>query len=215
MGGAGNRQDQRARGNAPQLLEKYKALARDAQMAGDRVQTEYYLQFADHYFRVVSETRARFEDQRPRREEVQSDDDYDDEDGNELNADEAAEPRREQPQQREVRPERADREERFRGREDRPRGDRPRRDRDGERGGYAARSGGGEDMDEAPEGVADGVSSLDLDRLPPAIARPVMADDEDEEAPEVQAVERDEPEDDRPRRTRRPRRPREGAPVAA
>ena len=60
----GNRQDNRQRGNAAQLLEKYKSMARDAQLAGDRVQSEYYLQFADHYFRVLSESRARFEDQR-------------------------------------------------------------------------------------------------------------------------------------------------------
>jgi hypothetical protein len=58
-----NRIDNRQRGNAAQLLEKYKTLARDAQMAGDRVNTEYYLQFADHYFRVLSENRARFEEQ--------------------------------------------------------------------------------------------------------------------------------------------------------
>ena len=44
----GNRIDSRNRGNAAQLLEKYKNLARDAQMSGDRVNTEYYLQFADH-----------------------------------------------------------------------------------------------------------------------------------------------------------------------
>ncbi|MDF0490619.1 DUF4167 domain-containing protein [Sphingomonas sp. H39-1-10] len=61
----GNRIDNRARGNAAQLLEKYKALARDAQMQGDRVNTEYYLQFADHYFRVLAETRARFEETNP------------------------------------------------------------------------------------------------------------------------------------------------------
>ena len=67
-GQPGNRQDNRQRGNAAQLLEKYKSMARDAQLAGDRVQTEYYLQFADHYFRVLSENRARMEDQRPRRE---------------------------------------------------------------------------------------------------------------------------------------------------
>ncbi|MDP8995341.1 MAG: DUF4167 domain-containing protein, partial [Pseudomonadota bacterium] len=42
----GNRQDNRQRGNAAQLLEKYKALARDAQMGGDRVQAEYYHQYA-------------------------------------------------------------------------------------------------------------------------------------------------------------------------
>src|SRR3546814_9800495 len=40
------------------MIEKYRNLARDAQLAGDRVQTEYYLQFADHYFRVVSDFRA-------------------------------------------------------------------------------------------------------------------------------------------------------------
>lgn len=61
----GNRIDSRARGNAAQLLEKYKNLARDAQMQGDRVNTEYYLQFADHYFRVLAETRSRFEEQNP------------------------------------------------------------------------------------------------------------------------------------------------------
>src|SRR5690348_10945294 len=54
-------------------------MARDSQLAGDRVQTEYYLQFADHYFRVLSESRARFEEQNPRR---QRDDDLD-EDGDE------------------------------------------------------------------------------------------------------------------------------------
>ncbi|MDO6416535.1 DUF4167 domain-containing protein [Sphingomonas sp. BIUV-7] len=61
----GNRIDNRARGNAAQLLEKYKSLARDAQMQGDRVNTEYYLQFADHYFRVLSESRSRFDEPRP------------------------------------------------------------------------------------------------------------------------------------------------------
>lgn len=60
----GNRIDNRARGNANQLYEKYKTLARDAQMQGDRVLSEYYFQFADHYFRVLSESRSRFEDQR-------------------------------------------------------------------------------------------------------------------------------------------------------
>ena len=58
----GNRIDNRSRGNAAQLLEKSKALARDSQMSGDRVNTEYYLQFADHYFRVLAETRSRLEE---------------------------------------------------------------------------------------------------------------------------------------------------------
>ena len=65
----GNRQDNRSRGNASQLLEKYKSLARDAQLQGDRVQSEYYLQYADHYFRVLNESRARFEEQRRQRDD--------------------------------------------------------------------------------------------------------------------------------------------------
>lgn len=66
---AGNRTDARQRGNANQLHEKYKNLARDAQMQGDRVTAEYYLQFADHYFRVLNEHRARQEEYRERQEE--------------------------------------------------------------------------------------------------------------------------------------------------
>jgi hypothetical protein len=68
-GGGGqqlNRIDSRARGNAPQLLEKYRKLAQDAHLNGDRVQAEYYLQFADHYFRVIADTRTRQEEQRSR-----------------------------------------------------------------------------------------------------------------------------------------------------
>jgi hypothetical protein len=60
MGGGnnyGNRLDNRQRGNASQLLEKYRALARDAQQAGDRVTAEYYLQYADHYYRVLGDYR--------------------------------------------------------------------------------------------------------------------------------------------------------------
>lgn len=65
-GDNGNRIDSRARGNAPQLLEKYRNMARDAQLAGDRVNTEYYLQFADHYFRVIADNRARQEEHQVR-----------------------------------------------------------------------------------------------------------------------------------------------------
>lgn len=65
-GDNGNRIDNRARGNAAQLLEKYKNMARDAQMMGDRVNAEYYLQFADHYFRVLADNRARQEEQQQR-----------------------------------------------------------------------------------------------------------------------------------------------------
>ncbi|MDP9055709.1 MAG: DUF4167 domain-containing protein [Pseudomonadota bacterium] len=64
-----NRIDSRARGNAPQMLEKYRKLANDAHLNGDRVNAEYYLQFADHYFRVIADTRVRQEEQRLRRDD--------------------------------------------------------------------------------------------------------------------------------------------------
>ncbi|WP_443216437.1 DUF4167 domain-containing protein [Sphingorhabdus sp. Alg231-15] len=64
-----NRIDNRARGNAAQMLDKYKKMAQDAQVNGDRVNAEYYHQFADHYFRVNADSQARREEQRLAREE--------------------------------------------------------------------------------------------------------------------------------------------------
>ena len=118
----GNRQDNRQRGNAAQLLEKYKALARDMQLAGDRVQTEYYLQFADHYFRVLEEGRSRFDEQDQRRRRDQDDDEGSDESAN------AAGEGSDDNERDEQRP--APR--RERNRQDGPRGERPERN-DGER----------------------------------------------------------------------------------
>ncbi|PZU16888.1 MAG: DUF4167 domain-containing protein [Citromicrobium sp.] len=68
-GGQLNRIDSRSRGNAPQMLDKYKKLAQDAAHNGDRVQAEYYLQFADHYFRVIADNKARQDEQRGRRDD--------------------------------------------------------------------------------------------------------------------------------------------------
>ena len=108
----GSRIDNRARGNAPQMLEKYKALARDAQMQGDRVITEYYLQFADHYFRVVAEMRARQEETRRQRDDWQEGDadqdmgDNDDQmmaDGSDQDDDQAAAERAYEAQRRQPR----------------------------------------------------------------------------------------------------------------
>lgn len=80
---AQNRIDNRARGNAPQLLDKYKKLAQDAYHNGDRVQQEYYLQFADHYFRVIADNKARQDEARAKRQDERGDnsDDSDDEEG--------------------------------------------------------------------------------------------------------------------------------------
>src|SRR5205823_13304203 len=104
-GQPGNRQDNRQRGNAAQLLEKYKSMARDAQLAGDRVQTEYYLQYADHYFRVLGESRARFEDQRRQRG-----DGFDEDEGEEELVEAGEEQASEERPERRDRPNRRDRE---------------------------------------------------------------------------------------------------------
>ncbi|MFA6220523.1 MAG: DUF4167 domain-containing protein [Erythrobacter sp.] len=80
-GGNANRIDSRARGNAPQLLDKYKKLAQDAQHNGDRVQMEYYLQFADHYFRVIADNKARQDESRGKRFDERELDEFEDEDG--------------------------------------------------------------------------------------------------------------------------------------
>ena len=194
MGGQpGNRQDNRQRGNAAQLLEKYKSMARDAQLAGDRVQTEYFLQFADHYFRVLSESRARFEEQRPR---SRDDDDADDGDEEML---ETADDQGEQQQRRgrdyDDRPRRNPRE---RGDRD-DRGDRPRRysrdDRDerdeDERPARGNRSNGA-DRSEEPDD-----ERVAFDFLPPAIGSI-----DEGAAPEIEAEEAPRP---KRRVTRKPK----------
>jgi hypothetical protein len=45
--------DVRVRGNAHQVFDKYQALAREAAASGDRILSEAYWQYADHYFRVI------------------------------------------------------------------------------------------------------------------------------------------------------------------
>ena len=44
----------KVRGTAQQVLEKYLILARDASVSGDRVASEGYYQFAEHYFRLAN-----------------------------------------------------------------------------------------------------------------------------------------------------------------
>lgn len=48
-----NGPDVKIRGNAQVIADKYSALARDAQSAGDRVIAENYLQHAEHYNRII------------------------------------------------------------------------------------------------------------------------------------------------------------------
>ena len=185
-GQPGNRQDNRQRGNAAQLLEKYKSMARDAQLAGDRVQTEYYLQFADHYFRVLSESRARFEEQNPRRQ--RDDDDGDDDDGDEQYADSENEGPSDDRSDRND--ERQDRDERS---ERQPRGDRQAR---GER--FSQRKPRRTESEDRPEPAhVNGGETIAFDVLPPAIGR---NDDEGEPAEAAP----------KPRRRARAARPAEG-----
>ena len=41
--------------NASRLIEKYNNLAREASSAGDKILSESYYQFSDHYIRVLNE----------------------------------------------------------------------------------------------------------------------------------------------------------------
>ena len=45
----------RNKGNVPQQYEKYIKLAKEASTSSDRIQSEYYYQFADHYYRLMIE----------------------------------------------------------------------------------------------------------------------------------------------------------------
>jgi len=199
----GNRQDNRSRGNAAQLLEKYKSLARDAQLQGDRVQSEYFLQFADHYYRVLNENRARFEEQNRQRGDYYSDGDEDQDEA--VNAGDGEDgDEREAMDERDERPYRADRDRGDRGDRDRndrgDRGERPRRDFRAERNGeYRQERRPREDREDRPRREINGAPAepegerIALDVLPPAISPPMSV---------VESG--DEPKAPR-RRTRRPR----------
>ncbi len=189
--------DNRARGNASQMLEKYKKMAQDAQFNDDRVNAEYHLQFADHYFRVLADFRSRQEarteqqgERRPRddaqdRDDWQNDDrapSYDEQGSNEGSDTETARdtdgedrrPQREASNQ--DRPRRnANNEERRperydRGSNDRNTGDRNTGDRNANRAPRRHHS----------EEAADEPAGLDLAVLPPSIA--IANDFDDAEA---------------------------------
>ena len=160
-GQPGNRQDNRQRGNAAQLHEKYKNMARDAQLAGDRVQSEYYLQFADHYYRMLGEGRAKYEEQRRHRGDDMSDDDGDDD----SMMDDGGEQQQNQVQQQQQQPEREARE---------PREDRDRRPRRDNRNSVAR-----------PESDNDDDERIALEVLPPSIGISDAGSDEGAEVIEA------------------------------
>jgi hypothetical protein len=162
----GNRQDNRQRGNAAQLLEKYKSLARDSQLAGDRVQTEYYLQYADHYFRVLEDSRSRFEQQEAQRRPRRDDEDYESDGDEEMSADGDSDDDGEIEVQEQPR--------RDRGRE---RYERPDRNDRGDRNDRQARANGAR-RDQEAEAETD--ERIALGVLPPAIG---AAEEVEDEAP--------------------------------
>jgi len=190
-GGQGNRIDSRARGNAPQMLEKYRKMAHDASLNGDRVLTEYYLQFADHYFRVVADSRTQRDDGRPAPKPHDRDQPF----GDEYDVDEREDAPREDNREPQQRP-RRDRYE-----EDRP-ADEGQRASEGEEAAEAAeenpfirearrpkepsreRSGQrprrGKPANDAPEAAGDESDRATFDAavLPPSIARESRGEEE-------------------------------------
>ena len=52
----------RNKGNITQQYNKYLKLAKDAYTSGDRIQSEYYYQFTDHYYRLILELGITLED---------------------------------------------------------------------------------------------------------------------------------------------------------
>jgi hypothetical protein len=55
-----NGPDVRVRGPAALVAEKYLQLARDAQVAGDLIAAESYLQYAEHYHRLIASAQEQF-----------------------------------------------------------------------------------------------------------------------------------------------------------
>ena len=53
---------QRNKGNVTQQYNKYLKMAKESFSAGDRIQSEYYYQFTDHYYRLMVELGINLED---------------------------------------------------------------------------------------------------------------------------------------------------------
>lgn len=239
-----NRIDSRARGNAAQMIEKYRNLARDAQLSGDRVQTEYYLQFADHYFRVLSDFRIRQEEKaaangqernHDRSREIRGVEDFDGHDDSDF---ETETPERGE-SEREGGRDNRERDRSERRDEDDNRGNRPPRERGNNRRDREENRGNRADTDDgADNSVADGGNEVAEEAVPaprtnrrgPRRARPVDADEGDasidsavlppaigrpEPSADADAGDGDEAPAPKPRRTRRTLAPRDSGVEAA
>lgn len=60
--------DGKVRGTPQQIIDKYNVLARDAQLSGDRVAAESYLQHAEHYSRLLGEAQRQQQEVRQNQE---------------------------------------------------------------------------------------------------------------------------------------------------
>ena len=62
----------RNRGNVSQQYNKYLKLAKEASRSSDRIQSEYYYQFTDHYYRIMVELGINIEENTSFDEQKQS-----------------------------------------------------------------------------------------------------------------------------------------------
>ena len=59
----------KVRGTPQQIIDKYQALARDAQLSGDRVAAESFLQHSEHYSRMLGEAQRQQAEARQQQQE--------------------------------------------------------------------------------------------------------------------------------------------------
>jgi hypothetical protein len=91
--------DGKVRGTPQQIIDKYQLLARDAQLSGDRVAAESYLQHAEHYSRLLGDAQRQQQESRfsQEREESRRDEESPREERQERRFDDGFEPQRRQP----------------------------------------------------------------------------------------------------------------------
>jgi hypothetical protein len=197
-GNQGNRIDSRARGNAPQMLEKYKKMAHDASLNGDRVQTEYYLQFADHYFRVIADSRPQRDDQQPQnrargndRDQDEYGSDYDNEFEGGANRNERDRGGYRESDENDEGPRASEGQEASEAEEENPfvRESQPRRNNEARNDGRESRPRNGRANGSHPAEPREEESFAGLDpaSLPPAIGAPEASDEEEAPRPRRRA----------------------------
>ena len=62
----------KVRGTPSQIVEKYQSLARDAQLSGDRVNAENFLQHSEHYARLLADAQRQIDAQNAKRDAEQA-----------------------------------------------------------------------------------------------------------------------------------------------